>query len=125
MSSRLAPLALAALLAACGPPKPTPPKTIHTTYRVLAGVSMGAMGTASLGFANSGRFDGIGMLGGPIDAAMLIRQLDQFDQGAFCPLATLEALAAQDPTKLNDPKIINDCMKRPPTITWEHSFDFN
>ncbi|MHB8875590.1 MAG: alpha/beta hydrolase [Myxococcaceae bacterium] len=124
---QLVPAAVALLAAAgCGPaPTPPPPKLIHTTYRIISGVSMGGMGAASLGFSRPERFDAVGTQGGPIDAALLLRTIDRFHLGGFCTLAQLEAIAAVDPSGLNDPAIIAGCSRRPTTIQFEHSQDFN
>lgn len=124
---RVSPVVLLILAAACGAPekKEEAPPKIHTTYRVIAGASMGAIGTAALTATHTDTFDAAGMLGGPLDAALLLRSMDQFHLGAFCTLSELEAIKAADPAKLNDPAAINPCMKRPATITWEHSQDFN
>ncbi|MBK7865447.1 MAG: hypothetical protein IPJ65_43985 [Archangiaceae bacterium] len=108
------------LLAACGPPPPPAPTTVHTTYRVLGGLSMGAIGTAALGFRHPEAFDALGALGGPLDAALLLRTVDHFHTGGFCPRATLEANLAT----LNDPRTAG-CVTHPPTIKYEHPQDFN
>ncbi|MBI3184771.1 MAG: hypothetical protein HYZ28_21755 [Myxococcales bacterium] len=113
-------------LLACGkPPDATPPKKILTTYRAITGVSMGAAGTAALGFLRPERFDVIASQGGPLDAALLLRTIDHFHLGGFCPLADLEAIAKQDPARLNDPDAVRPCMRRPASIQWERSQDYN
>ena len=72
------------------------------------------------------KFDGIAVLGGPLDGAYFARMIDRFMTGGFCTLADLEALAAQDPNKLNDPAVIGACVKEEPTIVqYEHAQDFN
>lgn len=124
----LAALSLSLLYCGCGPEKieePPPPATIRTTYRVLSGISMGGIGTAALGLSRSDRFDAVGIMGGPVDAAHLLRTIDRFHLGGFCSLADLEALAAQDPNKLNDPVAIKACARAPKSLPWEHQQDFN
>jgi hypothetical protein len=120
--------ALAFVLTSCpkpADPPPGPAPLIRTTYRVISGVSMGGMGTAGLGFQHPERFDAIASMGGPLDAAMLIRGIETFDLGGFCTLAELEAISAVDPSRLNDPKVIDACSHRAPAIRFEHSQDFN
>ncbi|MFL5320904.1 MAG: hypothetical protein ACJ790_14675 [Myxococcaceae bacterium] len=129
MNQRFLPLLLSAFVVACGAPKkddsPPPAPKIHTSYRVVSGASMGAIGTGALTTMKPDAFDGSAMLGGTLDAALLLRSMDQFHLGSFCTLAELEAIKAQDPNKLNDPAAVTPCMKRPATIKWEHSQDFN
>jgi S-formylglutathione hydrolase FrmB len=98
---------------------------VHTTYRVISGVSMGAIGTSALGLSNPNRFDAVAPLGGPLDAAFFSRMMDRFVVGGFCTRGELEALLAQDPLKLNDPAIINACSKPVTPMTWEQHNDFN
>ncbi len=124
LSARIVSLTLVALACSCGK-EPEPPKKIHTTYRVLSGASMGATGAAAQGLRHSEKFDAIGALGGPLDYALLLRTIDKFHTGGFCELSALQAIAAEDPAKLNDPAVIASCAKRPPTTTNEHSQDFN
>lgn len=123
-------LLAASLLGGCGPPPdeqppPPPPAKIRTTYRVISGVSMGAIGTAALGMQHPERFDALGILGGPLDAPLLLRTIDRFHLGGFCSRAELEALMAQDPSKLNDPAAIEACRQKPVRLTWEHEQNFN
>jgi hypothetical protein len=124
------PLLLLGCLAACGaepppPGEPLPPRPIRTTYRAVAGISMGGIGSAALAAARPERFDAVAPLGGPLDAAMLLRTLDRFHLGGFCSLAQLEALMAQGPEKLNDPSALAGCQPEPERIAWEHRQDFN
>lgn len=124
---RLVPAGLA-LLVACGPaPQPPPPPAVklHTTYRVISGVSMGGIGSASLGLSNPDRFDAVAPLGGPLDYAFFSRSMDRFFTGGFCSKAEIEAVLQQDPVRLNDPKAFEACSKRPATLPFEHSQDFN
>jgi hypothetical protein len=126
-----APIGLLAgcLFLSCGKPgetvPPPPPEKIPTTYRILAGVSMGGIGTAALGFSRPERFDGVAVQGGPLDAAFFFRMLDKFTLGGFCPRSELEKILAADPTKLNDPETIARCRIPTPTLKWEHQQDFN
>lgn len=113
------------LFVACGKTENPPPQTIHTTYRIMSGVSMGATGAAALGFTRPEKFDGVAVLGGPLDGAYFTRMIDKFQTGGFCTLAELEAILAADPAKLNDPVEIAKCAKREPALKWEHSQDFN
>ncbi len=106
-------------------PVPPAPATVRTTYRVIGGVSMGAIGSSALGLTHPERFDGIAPLGGPLDAAFFSRMLDRFVLGGFCTRAELEAIAAQDPVKLNDPAVINACARPATPMKWEHANDFN
>ncbi len=132
---RLLPLAAAALslfALSCSPrpvePEPTPvvPK-IRTTYRALGGVSMGAIGGMALISTNPEKVDGVASLGGPLDAAFFQRFMDRFVTGGFCSKEELEAIMQADPTRLNDPAVIEACA-RPRVATpgpWEHPNDFN
>ncbi len=114
-------------LASCGPAKPEPmaPAKIRTTYRILAGVSMGAIGGTALGLSRPEEIDGVAALGGPLDAAFFTRMLDSFVTGGFCPRERLAELARTTPTALNDPAIINACARPHPTLRYEHAQDFN
>lgn len=94
---------------ACTPPPDDQPETRTYKFRALAGVSMGAIGTAWLtGEGGYGELDAVAMLGGPVDAAYFLDNMERNLMGGFCPLATLEALAEEDPAKLNDPAAL-DC----------------
>lgn len=116
-------------LVACGPakvdPPPAPLPKLRTTYRVITGVSMGGIGSTSLGLSNPERFDAVAPLGGPLDYAFFSRSMDRFFTGGFCTKAEIEAVLRQDPVKLNDPKAFERCSKRPATLPNEHSQDFN
>lgn len=113
------------VVVACGGPKKDEekPPTVRTTYRIVSGASMGAIGTSSLLFERPNEWDGAAMLGGPLDVPLLLRSMDRFHLGSFCTLPELQALSAQN--KLNDPVAVNACSKRPKTIRFEHSQDFN
>lgn len=123
---RFAPFLVLAV-AACGSPTKDEdkPQTIRTTYRAISGASMGAIGSSALFFEKPDEWDAAALLGGPLDVPMLLRSMDRFHLGAFCTLSELEALNAQG--KLNDPVAVDACStpKRPQTIQFEHSQDFN
>jgi len=118
---------LALVAVSCGPSQTTatPPEKLPTTYRVIGGVSMGGIGAAALGLSRPERFDGVAMLGGPLDAAYFSRMLDQFLLGGFCTRQELEAILATDPAKLNDPDVIDACARPAAPKKWEHPNDFN
>lgn len=110
----------------CGPgAREVPPESIPTTYRVITGVSMGAIGSSALGLSRSERFDAVAPLGGPLDAAFFTHMLDQFVTGGFCTREQLEALVAVDGTQLNDPKVMDACARPATPMKWEHPNDFN
>ena len=116
-----------ALVAGCGKaPTPPPPEKLSTTYRIMAGVSMGGTGAAALGLLKPERFDGVAALGAPLDAHFFLgKMVDKSMMGGFCTLPELEAILAQDPVKLNDPRVIDACMHRSPPAKWEHPQDYN
>ncbi len=125
-TSLLLAILAASVAVSCGPPPPPPPPAkIATTYRILGGVSMGGIGAAALAFSRPERFDGVTALGGPIDAAFFQHMLDDSLMAGFCPLSELQAIAAQDPTRLNDPAVVNACAKVGTPTKWEHPNDFN
>ncbi|MGV3623426.1 MAG: hypothetical protein ACO1OB_21580 [Archangium sp.] len=88
---------------------------------------MGAIGSTALVMSNPEKVDGLAALGGPLDAAFFQRFMDDFVTGGFCSKEELEAIAAQDPVKLNDPTVINACAapRRSVPGKWEHQNDFN
>ena len=122
-------LCLGAVVLSCGSPKTEPPPPapakIHTTYRIIAGVSMGAIGSSALGFSHADKFDGIAPLGGPFDAAYVTRMIDDFWLGGFCTRPELEAALAANPHALNDPTVMEACADRATPGTWEHPNAFN
>ncbi len=128
----IAAITAALMFASCTPkpvellPPPQPAK-IRTTYRVLGGVSMGAIGGMALASTNPEKFDGVASLGGPIDAAFFQRFIDDFVAGGFCSKDELETIMAQDPAGLNDPTLIDACAtpRRSLPGQWEHPNDFN
>lgn len=114
-------LPLLAVLAGCAPPEEGP----VTTFRALGGLSMGAIGTGAIGFRHPERFDALAALGGPLDAALLLRTIDRFHLGGFCTREELEAVRAADPGRLNDPAALGGCVRPPPRLELEHAQDFN
>lgn len=93
------------VLAGCVPPR--------TSHRIIAGVSMGAVGASAVGLRHPLDFDGIAALGGPLDAAFLGHAMARSYLGGFCSLAELEAVAAKDPAALDDPAALAHCMTVP------------
>lgn len=84
LSRRLLPLVLG-VLAACGGHGGSGPDTTPTTdgtlqdhreYRAIAGISMGAFGAMNLGTKHADLFSTIAALGGPVDMAQLLRDLE-------------------------------------------------
>lgn len=57
--------------------QPDKPPLIKTSYRVLTGISMGAIGAVSLGLTHPDQVDAVASLGGPIDAAFFQHTLDE------------------------------------------------
>lgn len=102
------------------PADPPPPAKVHTSYRVLGGISMGAIGTAAFGLKHPERFDALVALGGPLDAPLMLRTIDRFHLGGFCPREQLLGSLAT----LNDPKTAH-CDTHPAPIRYEHVQDFN
>lgn len=98
---------------------------MRSTYRVVGGVSMGAMGGSMLGLRHPEMFDGIVALGGPVDGPFLTRLIGTRKLGGFCPLPRLEAQLAANPALLNDPRTM-DCDKDVPgEVSSERSEHFN
>src|SRR5947209_8152274 len=96
-------LASALALAACTgttkkvpptPPAPDagpPPTPLHTTYRAISGVSMGAIGSSTVGFKHAELFDAIAPLGGPLDVRYFVGHfLEQSAMGGFCTIDQIE-----------------------------------
>ncbi|MCC6810961.1 MAG: hypothetical protein IT381_26260 [Deltaproteobacteria bacterium] len=98
-----------------------------TTYRLIGGVSMGAIGASALGFRHPMDFDGVAALGGPMDAAYLGRAIERQLFGGFCSRADLEAVVdAQGPLALNDPAALAHCMGPVPAeLPNEHEQSFS
>lgn len=117
--------ALAVSTLACGPSPETPRRTRTYSFEALAGISMGAIGTSWLaGEGGSSRLDSIAMLGGPIDAAYFLSNMERNLMGGFCSLAELEALALENPAALNDPKAL-DCEKGRTYYAYELPQNYN
>src|SRR5207244_8380831 len=104
---RRAPLAFLLPLA-CGFHQGEPPPARHYTHRAIAGISMGGVGAALTGGDHPERFDAVATLGGPLDAAYMLRYMQRYALGGFCPLAALEAKVAAG-LDLNDPAVTADC----------------
>lgn len=98
---------------------------MHTTYRVLGGVSMGAIGASALGFEHHAQFDGLALLGGPLDAAFFSHMLEQSILGGFCPREVLEELSRSAPASLNDRAVIDACAPTRSVERFEHAQRFN
>ncbi|MBL9039721.1 MAG: hypothetical protein JNG84_14485 [Archangium sp.] len=107
-------------------PPPPPPAKLKTTYRVLSGASMGAIGATSLGMTHPDQVDAVAGLGGPLDAAFFNHMLDEFMMTGFCTREQLEAQLEADPSKLNDPAVIDQCARiATPGTKFELPNDFN
>jgi len=126
-------VSLSALAAGCdskAPPPPTPtppaPEVLHTTYRVIAGVSMGALGASMIGLHHPELFDGVVALGGPMDASYLgTHMIEHQLMAGFCTREELEAQLARDPAGLNDPSLMTCTHDVAGTISTEHDESFN
>lgn len=98
-------------------PKPAPP-TRHYTFRAIAGVSMGAAGASRLAAQHPEKFDAAGFLGGPLDAPLLARNLEQVFLAGFCPPDKLAAAAAADAidggNRLDRPDGVDGCTQQNP-----------
>lgn len=113
------------MLVACGPRPTAEPVKIATTYRIMAGISMGGIGASALGFQSPERFDGIAVLGGSLDGAFFLRMLDKFLVGGFCSRQDIERVLATNPTALNDPAVMNACAQRAQPVAFQLPEDFN
>jgi len=111
-------LILAVLLVACDSTgTAASPVAEAPTWRAIVGASMGAMGSTFLGAEHPERFDAIGALGGPLDAAWFLSYMERQHLGGFCSLAELEAILAANP---GHPEVLNDpaalpCMRFGPS----------
>jgi hypothetical protein len=128
---RLDAIAAAALAAAAckAPPElcPRPPDRIaerNYTFRAVAGVSMGAMGAASVAAGHPELFDALGAMGGPLDAAYLLDYIERMHLGGFCSLSELTAALAAG-KDLNDPGALDCDGPRPPLVEFEHRQSLN
>lgn len=103
----------------------------HYTFRAVAGVSMGAAGTSRIAATYPEAFDAAGMLGGPLDAALLLRNIEGTHLGGFCPADMLEAALALDKSdggnRLDRPDGVPGCTQAdtPRATQWSHSQRFN
>ena len=131
---------LSGLVAACGPNQgggtpdggtggKTQPKVRHYTFRALAGVSMGAIGTSAVGPEHADRFDAFGALGGPFDAAYMLHFLQTQELGGFCTYQDYLKLLKDHPgdtSILDDKATIEACAIHPATTQpFEHPSSFN
>ena len=101
------------------------------TFRAIAGVSMGAAGSSRLVAAHPETFDAAGFLGGPLDAALLIRTIEKSFLAGFCPADKLAAAAALDladgGNRLDRPDGVAGCTQTnpPPLTAYSRSQRFN
>ncbi|MCA1829615.1 MAG: hypothetical protein LC689_22040, partial [Myxococcales bacterium] len=101
------------------------------TFRAIAGVSMGAAGSSRLVAEHPERFDAAGFLGGPLDAALLMRTLEHTLLGGFCAADKLEAALALDKAdgddRLDRPDGVPGCAQQnpPPLTRYSRSQRFN
>ena len=63
-------------------------RTRRYTFRSIVGVSMGAGGSALVGFRDPSRWDFIGPLGGPTDWRYLLHSIETYHLGGFCTAET-------------------------------------
>ncbi len=91
--------------------------TRHYTFRAIGGVSMGAAGSSRLAAAHPEKFDAAGFLGGPLDAALVLRMLENGYLSGFCsPQALAAALAADQldgGNRLDRPDGVAGCAEQP------------
>ena len=103
----------------------------HWTFRAIAGVSMGAAGSSRLAASHAGRFDAVGMMGGPLDAGLLLHTIASSHMGGFCPADQLEAALALDKldggNRLDREDGIAGCAPAdvPPASHYSHAQRFN
>ncbi|RMG10840.1 MAG: hypothetical protein D6729_18905, partial [Deltaproteobacteria bacterium] len=100
------------------------PKTRHYTFRAIAGVSMGGIGSGFTGATHPEAFDLVAPLGGAFDVAYMLHYVQDEVLSGFCRyedyLALLEE-AAGDTEVLNDPARIAACKQLgQPTQRFEH-----
>lgn len=101
------------------------------TFRAIAGVSMGAAGSSRLAAAHPERFDAVGLLGGPLDAGLLLHTIATSHMGGFCPAAALEAALALDKldggNRLDREDGVAGCTPAdvPPATRYSHAQRFN
>ena len=97
----------------------------HYTFRSIAGVSMGAVGSSRLVAAHPERFDAAGLLGGPLDATLLLHTMETAHLGGFCPPERLEAALALDRkdggNRLDRPDGIAGCTQENPKPATHYS----
>ena len=97
----------------------------HYTFRGIAGVSMGAIGSSRLTAQRPDLFDAVGALGGPLDAALILRNIEIEHMGGFCTSAQLEAAAALDAmdngNRMDRPDGIAGCTQMNPPVATNYS----
>jgi hypothetical protein len=97
----------------------------HYTFRAIAGVSMGAAGSSRLVAEHPEKFDAAGFMGGPLDAALLLRTIEQTFLGGFCPPDKLLAAAALDAAdgdnRLDRPDGVPGCTPQTPAPLTHYS----
>ncbi len=64
----------------------------HYTYRALAGISMGAIGTGFIGTEVPGRFDALGPLGGALDLQYFLHFFEAQAFSGFCSYEDILAI---------------------------------
>jgi S-formylglutathione hydrolase FrmB len=107
------------------PPAASPPEVLHTTYRAIGGISMGAIGASTIGLHHPEQFDAVLALGGPLDASYLSHMIESQLMGGFCTRQELEAQLARDPAGLNDPRVMTCTHDVPGRTGTEHTQSFN
>jgi S-formylglutathione hydrolase FrmB len=85
----------------------------HYTFKAISGVSMGGIGSSRIVAQRPDLFDSVGTLGGPLDAALILHNIETEQMGGFCSSAQLEAALALDKAdhgnRLDTPGAIAGC----------------
>jgi enterochelin esterase-like enzyme len=68
----------------------------HYTFKAISGVSMGGIGSSRIAAQRPDLFDSVAMFGGPLDAALILHNIENEQMGGFCSSAQLEAALALD-----------------------------
>ena len=103
----------------------------HYLFHAISGISMGAIGSSRIGAAHPELFDAVGLMGGPLDAALILHNIENEHLGGFCTSAQLEAAAAADKldngNRMDRPDGIDGCSQQnpPPTTQYSRSQRFN
>jgi hypothetical protein len=108
----------------CAKPAATQ-ETRTYNFKIMAGISMGAIGASFIsGYGdNHKKLDGLGAMGGPIDAAYFLNGFERMQMGGFCPASQLEQLASTSPASMNKPGAMT-CPQGVP-VAYEHVQDFD